>query len=449
MMVITYVSFIILSIGCLALVFWTNKQKNQPPIGNNPSFIKFQNGYFAAYFLALAADWLQGPYLYKLYSHYGFLEDQIAVLYVCGFVSSVLLGTWAPIAADRFGRQKLCLLFTLMYSLACFLKLSRSYGILIIGRVLGGVSNSLLFTAFEAWYVHEHMETHDFPKEWIQVTFAKASMWNGIIAIIAGVVANASTEWLSLGPVSPFMLAVPCLIASGVVVGTQWKENYGTRKIQFMKSFQGGLKVIGTDQRIFLLGTISSLFESVMYIFVFIWTPVLDPGKPSLGITFSSFMVCIMIGNTLYQLLTLKKVTVTNLLATAALLALASSVLCVLSTHPDKTNRNLSFIAFLVMEVAVGLYFPAMTFMRSKIIPEAHHISIMNFFRVPLNFCACFILMMMHDPNFRHGNRLIFVVCTVLMGVCVGAVYSLIALIKNDEELKAKPNDDGSSSVLV
>ena len=45
---------------------------------------------------------LTGPYLYKLYSHYGFEEAQIAVLYVCGFSSTVILGTWAPIAADRY-----------------------------------------------------------------------------------------------------------------------------------------------------------------------------------------------------------------------------------------------------------------------------------------------------------------------------------------------------------
>ena len=114
MMVITYVSFALLGLLCVALQAWVIKTRKEPSVGNNPTFLQFQRGYFAAYFFALLADWLQGPYLYRLYSHYGFQEDQIAVLYVCGFLSSVLLGTWAPIAADRFGRKKLCILFTII-----------------------------------------------------------------------------------------------------------------------------------------------------------------------------------------------------------------------------------------------------------------------------------------------------------------------------------------------
>merc|ERR1712111_12389 len=37
--------------------------------------------FFSAYFLAIFADWLQGPYIYQLYSSYGFAEKDIAVLF--------------------------------------------------------------------------------------------------------------------------------------------------------------------------------------------------------------------------------------------------------------------------------------------------------------------------------------------------------------------------------
>ena len=45
------------------------------------------------------------------------------------------------------------------------------------------------------------------------------------------------------------------------------------------------------------------MVESCMYIFVFLWTPVLGPANPPLGMVFACFMVAIMIGSSLYTLL--------------------------------------------------------------------------------------------------------------------------------------------------
>lgn len=372
------------------------------------------------------------------------MEDQIAVLYVCGFASTVLLGTWAPIAADKFGRKKLCVFFTIIYSLACFFKLSRSYGILIMGRVLGGVATSLLFSAFEAWYLHEHLE-NDFPKEWIPVTFNKANVWNGVLAIIAGVVSNMVAEWMHFGPVSPFMIAIACLVASGAIVLTQWKENYSKQKIQFAKPCMQGLREIVAEPRIFLIGTIQSLFESVMYIFIFLWTPVLDPGSPSLGIAFSSFMVCIMIGSALFQILASRDVPLLHLLSFSVLIALIGNILCVLATNPNDMNRNLAFISFLMIEVAVGMYFQAMGKVRTKVLPEAYATSIMNWFRVPLNLIACLTLMSLHSNTMKHGNRMLFVACVGLLSIATLCCFKFINMVRGDEtfQTNTEQTEDG------
>ena len=47
------------------------------------------------YLPAVYADWLQIPYLYKIYDSYGFLESQIAVLYIFGLLSSLAFGSCA------------------------------------------------------------------------------------------------------------------------------------------------------------------------------------------------------------------------------------------------------------------------------------------------------------------------------------------------------------------
>ena len=51
-----------------------------------------------------AGDWMQGPYVYALYTQYGFEEGAIGKLFVAGFGSSMIFGTFVGGLADRFGR---------------------------------------------------------------------------------------------------------------------------------------------------------------------------------------------------------------------------------------------------------------------------------------------------------------------------------------------------------
>ena len=440
MLMIVYFTFPVLGLLCFLAQYWAYRTRKDHDEGNNPQFLKFQRTYFGVYLMAMFADWLQGPYLYKLYSYYGFQEAQIAVLYVFGFASTVVIGMWAPLAADRFGRKKLCISFTVLYSLSCFLKLSRSYGVLIIGRIIGGVATSVLFSAFEAWYVHEHLETHDFPKEWISVTFTKASTWNGILAITAGLSTNIVSEWFRMGPIAPYMLAIPFLIFAGIIVSTHWTENYSCHKIKFRKACNDGLKTIMSSEMIFMIGAIEALFESVIYVIIFLWTPILDHQKPSLGLVFSCFMVCILIGQAVFQILSSRNLPVPVLLFSSTVIALLANILLVISTRPGngtvEFRTRLSFVAFLVFELGVGIYFPALGYLRSRIIPEAHSWSITNVFRVPINLISCLVLMLLHEDVFQHGNSMIFVLCVFLLIFAALCAARFLTLSKQDESLR-------------
>ena len=54
-----------------------------------------------AIFYDSAADWMQGPYVYALYEHYGMSTYDINVLFVAGFGSSMVVGTVVGSFADR------------------------------------------------------------------------------------------------------------------------------------------------------------------------------------------------------------------------------------------------------------------------------------------------------------------------------------------------------------
>ena len=112
--------------------------------------------YLVVFFLAFLADWLQGAHIFALYASYGYSDQQIATLFVVGFASSGILGTFVGGLGDQFGRKRLALCYCLIYISSCATKHFNNLWLLLLGRVLGGISTSLLFTIFEAWFVTEH-----------------------------------------------------------------------------------------------------------------------------------------------------------------------------------------------------------------------------------------------------------------------------------------------------
>ena len=106
-------------------------------------------------------------------------------------------------------------------------------------------------------------------------TFATSTFANGLLAILAGVVANYLAENLGFGPTAPFALAILCFFLCFFIVFLTWSENYGNQNIQLWQSYKEGAQLIWSNRPIFWIGMVQSIVESCMYIFVFLWTPVM------------------------------------------------------------------------------------------------------------------------------------------------------------------------------
>ena len=78
--------------------------------------------YLIVYLLATMSDWLQGPYVYALYAKYEYQQHDIAVLFVAGFGSSMIFGSFIGGMADWGGRRAFVILFSIIYALSCFTK---------------------------------------------------------------------------------------------------------------------------------------------------------------------------------------------------------------------------------------------------------------------------------------------------------------------------------------
>ena len=203
-------------------------------------------------------------------------------------------------------------------------------------------------------------------------TFATSTFANGLLAIFAGILANFLAENLNLGPTSPFAIAIPCFGLCFLIVAFTWTENYGNRETQLWQSYKEGANLIWQNRPILWIGTVQSIVESCMYIFVFLWTPVMlvpEPKDVPLGMIFSCFMVCIMIGSSLFSALMEKHWTPGDTLQTAATIFTTCTAVCTYTANPKASGsmRNASFVAFLMLESSIGLYFPSIGVLRSQV----------------------------------------------------------------------------------
>jgi hypothetical protein len=62
---------------------------------------KFELSYLSVYLTIMCADWLRGPYIYAVYSSYGFTTQQIGTLFITGYFSSMIFGPIVGAAADK------------------------------------------------------------------------------------------------------------------------------------------------------------------------------------------------------------------------------------------------------------------------------------------------------------------------------------------------------------
>ncbi|KAL4227163.1 hypothetical protein ACF0H5_015136 [Mactra antiquata] len=394
--------FYLLCVICALLFLYTRSKL--PPI-NDAGFQIFQRTYLVVYLLAMGGDWLQGPHVYALYDSYGMSTHQIEILFVAGFGSSMLVGTVVGSFADRYGRRNNCILYGILYGAACVTKHFNNFWVLMLGRLLGGTATSILYSAFESWLVYEHNK-RGFDPELLGSIFSFGILGNSLVAIISGIVAQYFAD--AFGFVAPFDVSLTVLIIMcGILIYT-WPENYGNKTTNVAVSMKNAFNAIRSDSKVLSLGMIQSLFEGSMYVFVLEWTPALTPvldkeatpttgsdlendghrGSIPHGHIFAAFMVSIMIGSSLFKLLS--KITKTESFMRLVLFV-AAVTLSIPIVFPG--NQIFIFVAFLVFEVCVGIFWPSMSTMRGKYVPEETRATVMNFFRIPLNFIVVIILL--------------------------------------------------------
>jgi len=260
--------------------------------------------------------------------------------------------------------------------------------------------------------ISEH-KSRKFPQELLSNTFSAATFGNGLVAIFAGLIATVAADYTPFHYVGPFLVALIPLGLSSLIVATTWNENYGNSSIEILATFTNAFQAFREDIRVPIIGMVQSLFEGSMYTFVFMWTPALSAGQPDslelpYGLIFASFMVCMMIGSSMFTyLLGKRKMTPETI---AAWVLIVSSVSLLVPAFSQ--DMVVVLVSFLIFEVCCGVYFPCMGTLRGKYVPEATRSAVMNFFRIPLNGLVILVLFQVGNLD----NSTVFIICSFWLG---------------------------------
>jgi len=337
------------------------------------SFLRFQADYLLVYAIIMLADWMQGTHMYTLYLSY---DVSISTLFLTGFLSGAFFAPFLGSVVDRIGRRNSCVVYCVLEIVINVLESFNNMPILLVGRVLGGISTNLLFTSFESWMTTEHRK-RGFEESWLPKTYSLTSVINGSTAVLAGIVAQLLEE--SFGQIGPFHGAV-ALTAIALLLILRWPENYGSADETVDKSegtftavakqFKEGWRATLTDSAILRIGLIQALSEGAMYTFVFMWVPTLMSLAPNntvpTGVVFSALMNSITLGGLTYPLIS--SYSKSDEHAAAACYALAATAMAIpaLCMHHSGECFHSVLGAFMLVEFSVGSFGPAAGKMRSK-----------------------------------------------------------------------------------
>ncbi|KAN0116178.1 DUF791 domain containing protein [Russula decolorans] len=414
--------------------------------------------YLLVYAIVMGADWLQGPYVYSLYrEQYEFPERLVAVLFVTGFISAAIFAPLVGVWADTYGRKRICLLFCILYATTCGLLLFPFFPLLLLGRVFGGISTSILFSGFESWLISSSSNAA-LNSEDLSAIMGRATLLNGFVATTAGIFSNQLVEWNNGGFRSPFVASGCLLLLAWVVISGSWSENYGggagagtaqvSADVFQIRRLGAAWRIVAADPILLVLGLTQTIFEGSMYLFVFIWVPTLQesslsPSSLPLGYIFSAFMVSMMLGSLLYTYITAhwyppsastglqkhaRSVSVGSVSSqgdsSLVLHAQLSSLVCAASAvtfaacvrvgkGKGEEGEHLKFWAFCLFEACVGMYYPVQGMLRGSFISNEHRATLSSLFRVPLNVFVVVSLL----TGVSSAREAVLTTCAVVLAI--------------------------------
>eukprot|EP00501_MAST-03F_sp_TOSAG23-6_P001123 GSMAST32.ASY1.ANO1.1166.1 assembled CDS len=356
------------------------------------------------------ADWLQGAYFYEVYASKNLSDSEIAILFLYGFGASAILGPVVGVCVDILGRKNGCIAYCFFSIFAAFSTHFQSYTVLVIGRFCGGTASSILHSAPEAWLVAEHSKAVRNKKvatdgSALQSALTWSHFGNGVVAIVAGHVFIINFKFIYFYNENsvPNKFRITTSNTSKYKI-TETKDklkqsspqqnNTHCSRITLAVLSEGIEKISITvdlvlnDSHIFAVGVVQAFTEASMYICFHHSVQIVSFGTKFCTFKFFFFKVFF-----LYTIVLMLSAAIVNSTQPGAFPYITE----IFNNIPGTNLRNARIvgsstgrtghllICFFIFEGTIGLFWPAISMLRAKYLPNTCRSAAMTLFRVPLN----------------------------------------------------------------
>ncbi|KUI54452.1 Molybdate-anion transporter [Cytospora mali] len=336
----------------------SEQEEKSPKHDDEPR--NFRHAFLTVYLLVMSSEWLSGPYLYALLRDDKALSESVVIgLYATAYTSAAMSATVTGFLADRYGRRRAGIAQCGIHSLACLTVIfgGNCLPVLFVGRVLAGTALTMLWTVFESWMVTEWnsrgLGRDDSEEGGLGKMFGLMTTANCMAAIVGGVLGHCMVSVMG-SKLWPFWAGI--------------NENYGVTHEP--KSENEDSVVEGSNE--------SSILQKAHIVAL----AKTNPGSPNeipYGVIFAALMAAMILGALLFNASSRRGVPPVWLLMTGVLVAICSLLfLAILG------GEVALFCAFLLFEVANGLYVPSIAYLRGLVVDEKSRTGMYGLMKIPL-----------------------------------------------------------------
>ena len=106
---------------------------------------------------------------------------------------------------------------------------------------------------------------------------------------------------------------------------------------------------------------------------------------------------------------------------------------CISFITPLLTNqKHLTFLSFLLFELSVGMFWPSISSLKGKYIPEQYRSTIMNYFRIPTNLVVLVVMSNVKNIPINY----IFLMCSIFVFISFIFQYLFVKLISRLDSIE-------------
>ena len=358
--------------------------------------------YLTGYITARASMWAKSPYMYMLYSTvHGFTVGEIGILYAIDASSALIFGPLIGSLSDVYGRKKFAVLYNILVIINLSLRITGIRDLAYVAQMLTGMGASILNTSYEAWIVFEaNKEFGNYNEEkdkFLKKLFKSQSIIDSSVSIIiSGICALAFKYY---GILAPIFISMSLCLTSAIIISITWDENKPASTKSNAWSIYGEALQELKKREILTIGIIESIYQAVLNVFIFAWTPLLqltaENGVFNPGMAFINFVLMIILGTKIYEIfiINLKG----NLYHSVSLCIIVE--ICAFATIYLEDSFLIRFVFCAIINGTCGFYQPANSIIKAKILPEKYRTTLMSIFRIPLNVYVIIILIYIKQMN--------------------------------------------------